>query len=220
MSGRCVQAVPSRKAPLEPAELSGEDSNQKTWRAPRPFCFRLDRRLKYDVRARGAKRLFECWWGFELLKPELVPLVTSNPDVESVPYLMGVELEPVAFGEPFINAALAERARHAPSSPISRLFRVRADGEEAGLVVLDVWCRSDEVVLYELYIDPKHRHRGIGSGTLKAVEGYARSLGRRTVKLIPHSLDPTVKDTVLIEWYRSLGYSWERGLESCLVKAV
>jgi GNAT superfamily N-acetyltransferase len=79
--------------------------------------------------------------------------------------------------------------------------------EEVGFVVIDQEPSSADLVLYELFIVPEHRGRGMGSLVLTAVEDYAWQQRRRKVVLLPRSIDPTsYTDQKLEQWYAKRGY--------------
>lgn len=131
-----------------------------------------------------------------------------------------VKLEPAARQGGFSHPVLQARVQHAPGGPGSHLFRATLDGVEVALVALDVFPGSEGVVLYELYVSPDHRRKGVGTAIISAVESYARGLGRVCVKLLPRSLAPHITDQQLARWYERLGYSREEGAWDLLVKRV
>jgi GNAT superfamily N-acetyltransferase len=83
------------------------------------------------------------------------------------------------------------------------------------LVVLDIHDGSECVILYELFLCPSRRNRGIGTKILAAVEEYAMASGWTCLELWPRSLvRGNRSDAQLIAWYRRHGYvSAEAGSE-------
>jgi GNAT superfamily N-acetyltransferase len=78
---------------------------------------------------------------------------------------------------------------------------------ELALVVLDVHEGADCVILYELFLAPERRNRGIGTKVLAAVEEHVKASGRSCLEVWPRSLDRGNRsDAQLTHWYRRHGY--------------
>jgi GNAT superfamily N-acetyltransferase len=86
-------------------------------------------------------------------------------------------------------------------------YSVREEGAEVGYVALD-WYPLDactDLILYEMFVPEKFRHRGVGSRILAATEELAGARGYSRVLLIARPLEDYPKGK-LIEWYQERGF--------------
>ncbi|RZN20036.1 hypothetical protein CWO90_34695 [Bradyrhizobium sp. Leo121] len=63
------------------------------------------------------------------------------------------------------------------------------DGLEVAFLALDQIPGVDYLVLYEIFVRPKYRRRGIGSRLLRKVEELAAGLGYERITLSPSPLE-------------------------------
>jgi GNAT superfamily N-acetyltransferase len=119
---------------------------------------------------------------------------------------MEIQLERVSSASTFELAHVRDRARSAPDTSVTSLFRLLRGGREVGLAVLDIFPNDPSIVLYELFIDPSRRREGIGTSALSTIEAYTRTLGRSQVCVIPHPISPDFTASELRLWYASRGY--------------
>jgi GNAT superfamily N-acetyltransferase len=100
------------------------------------------------------------------------------------------------------------RAWRSSAGCLTRKYVAVHKGEDVGYVALD-WLPPEYVVgllLYEMWVLPSARHRGIGGRILVAVEERARISGYQKVSLVARSLEE-YPQAALIDWYRSHGYT-------------
>jgi len=90
----------------------------------------------------------------------------------------------------------------------SRPFVGVREGTVVAFVLLDFppLTHTDTLVLYEIFVDPLERGKGIGTALIEAVERLARSNGYSRVALSPVPLDEATYQEGLTRWYESLGY--------------
>ncbi len=118
-----------------------------------------------------------------------------------------IDLTAISTSESLGHTALKRRMDQAPRTPQTAHFRATLRGEEVGFVVLDLPEHSADVVLYELYVNPNTRGRGMGSEILRTVEDFAWRLQRPRVLLRPRQIDPdSMTNSELATWYAERGY--------------
>jgi ribosomal protein S18 acetylase RimI-like enzyme len=80
------------------------------------------------------------------------------------------------------------------------------DGSEVAFLALDQIPDVDYLVLYEIFVRPGCRGRGIGSCLLGEVERLAAALGYAKITLSPWPLEQGYPEAKLIAWYKRHGY--------------
>ncbi|WP_348854356.1 GNAT family N-acetyltransferase [Proteus mirabilis] len=103
------------------------------------------------------------------------------------------------------NNCLKERMERA-SSGISSEYIAFMDGIEVGVLSLEHWAKISSAFIYEIYVLPDYRRRGIGEKLLTFAEEEAIQLHCDHIKLEPNNFDKTVELEKLIYWYEKNGY--------------
>jgi len=111
---------------------------------------------------------------------------------------------------------LAERA----NGGRSRRFIAKFEEREVGFLCYDDWTDQSNGFIYEIYVLPAYRAKGIGNSLLSFAEDLARSLGCTSIRLAPHAFDGTVSPDMLLSWYGDKGYVPMSGDASKLEKAL
>lgn len=127
----------------------------------------------------------------------------------------------MATEDEFDAPALRSRAAKAPRMGTTHLFRAVSGDVEEALVVLDIHEGADCIILYELFLAPELRNRGIGTRVLSAVEEHVRASGRSCLEVWPRSLDPSTRsDAQLARWYKRHGFVSAGPGSECLRKPL
>lgn len=137
----------------------------------------------------------------------------------------GIKIVELADSRRVVNDALRQRAEHSSRGCYTKHFVVCDQGCEVAFLSLDLRPDLNLLVIYEIFVVPEIRHRGIGTRVLLATESLARSRGFPRVRLFPNALgyphgDERDRETAkLIEWYEQHGYrptadsgEWEKEL--------
>lgn len=103
------------------------------------------------------------------------------------------------------NAVIRERAERARNGK-SQEFCARLNGTEVALLSYENWSEDSSGFIYEIYVLPDFRKRGIGGELLSHAESVARQLGHRKIRLKANAFDHTVDIKWLISWYTRKGY--------------
>ncbi|WP_170107431.1 GNAT family N-acetyltransferase [Photobacterium indicum] len=83
----------------------------------------------------------------------------------------------------------------------------KLDGNEVGLLSLDIGKRPEDLdFIYEVYVLPDHRSKGVGEKLVKYAECQARSRGCLGIRLEARAFDHTIDTQWLISWYGKQGY--------------
>lgn len=94
------------------------------------------------------------------------------------------------------------------------------DGEEAGLLSYEDWSDQSVGFIYEVFVLPGYRRRGVGAHLLLYAESRALQLFCKLLRLKPFALDQEPDETRLVAWYTKMGYSWSpvdhEVMEKCL----
>ena len=96
--------------------------------------------------------------------------------------------------------AMLEKELSEPKATFLCVLFARVDGSAAGCVALKALDR-ERAELVRLYVEPTHRHNGVGRALTEAAVDAARAEGRRAVLL--HTLQRWTAATAL---YRRLGF--------------
>jgi GNAT superfamily N-acetyltransferase len=119
---------------------------------------------------------------------------------------MGYAFIPADAETKVASRAIREQIECAPPSRGASQYVVYRDGREVAFVSLDHFPDSTDIVIYEIFVDPAWRNRGIGTAIMKELELMA--LRRRCTKIMlcPQPLDSSISRDVLVRWYNQLGY--------------
>jgi GNAT superfamily N-acetyltransferase len=123
-----------------------------------------------------------------------------------------VQVVEVADSRTVVNDALRDRALHSSRGCYTKHYIVYDHGSEVAFLSVDPRPDLNLLVIYEIFVAPEIRRRGIGTRVLLAVENLARDTGSPRVRLIPKALGYPPGDerdsetTKLIEWYERHGY--------------
>ena len=103
------------------------------------------------------------------------------------------------------NYEIRERAKRNRCSR-SVQYLATVEDAEAGYLSFDDKSEIGVGVIYEIYVLPSFRRRGVGTNLLKCGEEIARVIGCERVVLEPEPFDRSIKKEILIHWYESFGY--------------
>lgn len=106
----------------------------------------------------------------------------------------------------FNNELISCRAKRAHTSR-SQDFVFMLDGEEAGFLSYENHNDKSIGFIYEIFVLPKFRRRGIGKSLLSYAENYAYQLQCNVVELKPCVLDQGMDLEQLESWYVNMGYA-------------
>ena len=118
-----------------------------------------------------------------------------------------VQVVEVADSRTVINDALRDRALHGSRGGYTKHYIVYDQGSEVAFLSVDLRPDLNLLVIYEIFVVPEIRRRGIGARVLLAAETLARDTGLPRVRLIPKALgyppgDERDRETAkLIKWY-------------------
>jgi GNAT superfamily N-acetyltransferase len=111
---------------------------------------------------------------------------------------------------------LAEQAKGGRS----RRFIAKLEEREVGFLCYEDWADQSNGFIYEIYVLPGYREKGIANSLLSYAEELAGSLGCTSIRLQPHAFDRTVTLDLLRSWYANKGYVPMPGDANMLEKAL
>nr|WP_322720925.1 GNAT family N-acetyltransferase [Nostoc sp. ChiQUE02]MDZ8234014.1 GNAT family N-acetyltransferase [Nostoc sp. ChiQUE02] len=120
---------------------------------------------------------------------------------------MNIEIQEIQSPDQIRSKFIGERAKGCKTR-ITRCFIATCNDIEVAFFALDLWPVPKPLILYELYVEPNMRNRGIGSRVLVEVEALATRMGYQKVILKPKPLDDTYSPPQLVDWYKRRGYDW------------
>lgn len=103
------------------------------------------------------------------------------------------------------NVILRDRAVHGHCGR-SQEFIALVDGEEVGLLSYEDWSERASAFVYEIFVLPPYRMKGLGSALLAYAEKIAVQLNCDHIRLKPHALAEEPDQNRLKAWYASHGY--------------
>jgi GNAT superfamily N-acetyltransferase len=115
------------------------------------------------------------------------------------------EISKVANLSELRSTTLRKRAERGHSAR-SCEFLASVHGEEAGLLSYEDWSDRESGFIYEIFVLPSFRRRGVGESLLYCAQRYALQLGCTSVRLKPYALDQQPDKSRLIAWYTRAGY--------------
>jgi GNAT superfamily N-acetyltransferase len=101
-------------------------------------------------------------------------------------------------------------------------FIATEGGAEVGFLHVEFWPKEEleHCVIYEIFVPPSLRRRGIGTRLLAAAETIARNRGYRSVQLHPRTMDEEIDQNILEQWYATHGYVPDQDDGVTLLKQV
>jgi len=119
------------------------------------------------------------------------------------------------------NEALRDRAVSSSRGQYTKQYVVYDQGNEVAFLSVDPRPDLNLFVIYEIFVVPEIRFRGMGTRVLLAAENLARQAGFPRTRLVPRALgnppgEERERQTAkLIEWYERHGYraAADSGLE-------
>lgn len=103
------------------------------------------------------------------------------------------------------NEVLRERVTRAQSGKSSE-YILLSNGSESGFISFEVLSDRSLGFIYEMYVLPSSRRKGLGSALLSYGEGLAKELNCTHIQLEPNAFDRTVSKDLLVSWYTKNGY--------------
>lgn len=116
------------------------------------------------------------------------------------------------------SETLRKRLTESSKGPRTQQWIIFLEGEEVAFLSIDDVPERGCLFLYEVYVDPAQRGRGIGTELLIEVEELAMQKGYSRVVLKPVPLDRTLTREELDRWYEKRGYKPRRELPTELEK--
>ena len=120
---------------------------------------------------------------------------------------MKLQYKDLSIDNTIHSKELRERAKRSPITDKRLCLLVLHNKKEVGYLAFDLWPSKDYIVIYELYIIPEYRRKGIGTIVMKKAEKIAAEFGNLSIHLRPEPLSRKISKEQLIEWYRKQGYS-------------
>ena len=119
---------------------------------------------------------------------------------------MGFAFIPVDSDTKVSSRALLEQIQTPPPTRGTKEYIILRESREVAFVSLDHLPDSTDIVIFEIYVDPACRGRGIGTAIMRELELFASRRGCTKIVLCPQPLDSSVTREALVRWYSSLGY--------------
>jgi GNAT superfamily N-acetyltransferase len=101
---------------------------------------------------------------------------------------------------------LRDKALHSSKATYTKHYIAYDYSDEIGFLSLDIIPNTDYLILYEIYVKPHLRRRGIGTELLKLVERHARELDYKYVFVRPQPMEENISKDHLITWYLNNGF--------------
>ncbi|EJG0781649.1 GNAT family N-acetyltransferase [Vibrio parahaemolyticus] len=118
------------------------------------------------------------------------------------------------------NKTIRHRVKRA-STGRSLEYVANLDGYEVGLLSLELGRHpSDQGFIYEVYLLPEFRSKGVGEKLMIHAESQARTLGCKSVRLEARAFDNTIETQWLISWYRKQGFEMIAGSTEYMEKSL
>lgn len=117
-----------------------------------------------------------------------------------------IQLVELGAGERFRDSTLHARTLESAKARHTHYYVANENGSEVAFIALDQIPGVEYLVLYEIYVRPECRGRGIGWRLLGEIESLARALGYAKITLSPWPLEKGYPEAKLIAWYKRHGY--------------
>ena len=95
---------------------------------------------------------------------------------------------------------LRERLERGYCSRLQGFFASH-NGKETGLLLHEDWSGRKSSLIYEIFVLPSFRRKGLGALLLICAEQYAIQLGCDVIRLKPHAIAQEPDDITLKNWY-------------------
>ncbi len=119
---------------------------------------------------------------------------------------MKLQYKDLSIDNTIQSKELKERAERNPITDKRHCLLVLLNQKEVGYLAFDLWPSKDYIVIYELFIIPEYRRKGIGTIAMKKAEKIASEYGNLSIHIRPEPLSREISKEKLIGWYRQLGY--------------
>ncbi|MGD9211802.1 MAG: GNAT family N-acetyltransferase [Desulfobacteraceae bacterium] len=116
-----------------------------------------------------------------------------------------IEIIPIKNLKQVINTILRQRAEQA-SSRRSTEYIVMYENKEVAILSYEDWSDKKLGFIYEIYVLPEYREKGIGTKLLLFSENKAIQLGCNRLELNANPFDRSIEKDILISWYEKHGY--------------
>lgn len=117
------------------------------------------------------------------------------------------------------NNILRDRAIRARCGRSTEYIAIINEIEVAFLSCED-WSNVSEVFIYEIFVLPEYRGKGIGNHLIKFSENKAKELNCNKVLLRPEPFDKTIGFDFLLSWYKRLGYEKMKSRPDIMFKNI
>ena len=133
---------------------------------------------------------------------------------------MTIGLHEVDSSYPAQSSCLRERFENGSMCQVTRQYIAKEHEKEVAYVALDHHEEYGVFVVYEIYVDPLSRRRGIARQILRESELMARKLGYKKIRLKPKPLDNSISEDALVRFYESEGFRWMCGAKDQMEKKL
>ena len=100
---------------------------------------------------------------------------------------------------------LRERLERGYCSRLQGFFASH-NGKETGLLLHEDWSDRKSGLIYEIFVLPSFRRKGLGALLLICAEQYAIQLGCDVIRLKPHAIAQEPDNITLKNWYGKNNY--------------
>jgi len=106
-----------------------------------------------------------------------------------------------------ISEELRARARQFPGRAIDLRYLVLKAGKEVAFLWYNTFPTEFYLVIYELFVEERFRHQGIGSALIQHAESLATARGYRQILVRPQPLSDKITPEQLVGWYEKRGFT-------------
>lgn len=106
-----------------------------------------------------------------------------------------------------ISEELRARAREFPGRAIDLRYLVLKAGKEVAFLWYNTFPTEFYLVIYELFVEARFRHQGIGSALIHHAETLATARGYRQILARPQPLSDEITQEQLVAWYEKRGFT-------------
>lgn len=117
-----------------------------------------------------------------------------------------LEIHPVKNLTKIENIKLQFRAEGAISEKFLP-FLLLLDGKEAAFLAFEDWSDQSLGFIYEIYVLPEFRHKGLGNELLEYAEELCITLGCDHLELEANNIEPAVNKDTLVSWFSRKGFT-------------
>ncbi len=98
---------------------------------------------------------------------------------------MNIALQKISTLNPFIDIELGGFAEGRPKGKYTQHYAVMLGAQEVAFLALDFIPEAEYLVLYEIWVPKKLRHKGIGSHVIQELDRIAKDWGYRKIFVRP-----------------------------------